>query len=477
MFTPWQAPQSEALIQLRGAEHVFVRLALSAHEQGGWVARGLMVDVLPKCWLDNPEISEDITGPWWKPAYLFVSERAIILYGFLSGSQVYDWFTEPEHRALADFDPRPGHGSHQVSFDLHNFQETVQEVRHPSYGGWFQVIRYPSTLYTFQPNPYQPSNYDPGPLIGWDSVVGEGKYYRDFRTAQAEMIFGVLDPRHLTNVDDFCAIRVVHAEGWIHEVHVLPDKVVVTVNGTGIRGSGIVVLDGPPEINTQERVIGHDITLPLPEHLPQYTRVVLIRGTGELDEAIFYSASVHYPVRSFPHVIVDREDVFGSQEQPKEAEPSPADSALGDAEPAEAAAPTIQIVPFEVVAGAPAYFQKVVYQINCTYKTDCFDACAVMMRRLLETLIIEAFERNGIHGNIKGKGGAYLPLSGLIGKALAQESWHLSRNTTQFLAKLKSVGDVSAHNPRVNMVRDDIGGIAFDTRVAVEELLYLAKLK
>lgn len=77
MFTPRQVPPSDVLVPLRRAERVFVRLALSHQEQGGWLARGLLVDVLPKRWLDNPEINENITGPWWKPAYLFVSERAI----------------------------------------------------------------------------------------------------------------------------------------------------------------------------------------------------------------------------------------------------------------------------------------------------------------------------------------------------------------------------------------------------------------
>jgi hypothetical protein len=436
--------------------------------------------VLPKRWLDNPQLSENITGPWWKPSYLFVSERAIFLRGFLSGSQVYQWFTSPEHRALGEFDPRPGQGSHQVWFDLPDLHDIVQEQRQPSYGGWFQVIRYPSTIYTFQPKP--PSQYqndDPGALIGWDSVVGDCKYYRDFRAAQAEVIFGVLDPLRVTNMDDLYAVRVIHGEGWIHEVHVLPDKAVVMVSGMNLLGSGFVVLDGPPELNTQERIMDSRVVLPLPELLPQATRVVLTRGSEELDETVFYRASPPYPARNTPQVFIERPDAFGYQGKPAEgeAESSPGDSAQEGTEPAGDSTPRGQIVPFEVVAGAPGYIQKVVTQINITYDTDCYDACAVMMRRLIETLIVAAFERNGINDSIKGKDGWYLGLGGLIGKVLSEGSWHLSRNTTQTLAKLKEAGDVSAHILRVNMVRDDIDRIAFGIRVAVEELLVAAKLK
>ncbi|WP_208543899.1 hypothetical protein [Paenibacillus protaetiae] len=37
------------------------------------------------------------------------------------------------------------------------------------------------------------------------------------------------------------------------------------------------------------------------------------------------------------------------------------------------------------------YIEKVVNQINGTYEQGWYDACAVMIRRVIETLIIEAF--------------------------------------------------------------------------------------
>src|SRR5258708_18434747 len=129
MFASRQVPQSDVLVQLHSAKRVFVRLALSHQEQGGWLARGLVVDILPQRWLDNPNISQNITGPWWKPTYLFDAERAIFFRGFLSGSQVYDWFTSPAGSALAGFDRWPGHGSHKDSFALPDLRDPGQEQR------------------------------------------------------------------------------------------------------------------------------------------------------------------------------------------------------------------------------------------------------------------------------------------------------------------------------------------------------------
>jgi hypothetical protein len=39
--------------------------------------------------------------------------------------------------------------------------------------------------------------------------------------------------------------------------------------------------------------------------------------------------------------------------------------------------------------------------MNGAYSAGWYDACAVMMRRLLETVIIEAFEQNGLDQKIK----------------------------------------------------------------------------
>src|SRR5262249_28225581 len=105
------------------------------------------------------------------------------------------------------------------------------------------------------------------------------------------------------------------------------------------------------------------------------------------------------------------------------------------------------------------------------------DACAVMMRRLVETLIIEVFEAHSIAGRIKVPSGDCLRLSALIDRTLTDTTWHLGRNAKQALRRLKDVGDQSAHSRRFNAVRADIDKLAHDMRVVVQEPLSLAKLK
>jgi hypothetical protein len=53
------------------------------------------------------------------------------------------------------------------------------------------------------------------------------------------------------------------------------------------------------------------------------------------------------------------------------------------------------ILPHSLVRGTRGYVERITYQVNGCYEYGWYDACAVMMRRLMETLIIEAFAPRG----------------------------------------------------------------------------------
>jgi hypothetical protein len=135
------------------------------------------------------------------------------------------------------------------------------------------------------------------------------------------------------------------------------------------------------------------------------------------------------------------------------------------------------ILPFAMVRGTRGYVERVVNQINGCYEKGWFDGCAVMMRRLIETLIIECFEHRKIDAKIKNPGGDFLYLGELIDRTLQEPAWNLGRNTKQGLPRLKNIGDQSAHNRRYNAHREDIEKVSTDFRVACEELLYISELK
>lgn len=147
--------------------------------------------------------------------------------------------------------------------------------------------------------------------------------------------------------------------------------------------------------------------------------------------------------------------------------------------PSEGTRPTSEhLLSFSHVRGTRGYIERVVNQINGCYEKGWFDGCAVMMRRLVETLIIECFEKFGIATKIKdARTGDFLYLRDLVDRLLQETSWNLGRTAKQALPKLKSVGDQSAHSRRYNANREDIDKLANDFRIVCQELLYLAGLK
>ncbi len=135
------------------------------------------------------------------------------------------------------------------------------------------------------------------------------------------------------------------------------------------------------------------------------------------------------------------------------------------------------VVDFLLVQNTRGYIEKTVHQINGCYEHGWYDACAVMLRKLIETLIIEAFENNGIQAKIKMTDGNYIALDELVTKTLDETSWSLGRNAKQALPKLKHLGNESAHSRRFNARRNDLEKLLPEIRTAVEELLYVANLK
>ena len=112
----------------------------------------------------------------------------------------------------------------------------------------------------------------------------------------------------------------------------------------------------------------------------------------------------------------------------------------------EASKPTESevVIPFALVEGTRQYIEQIVQQVNGCYVSGWYDACAVMTRRLVETLIIEAFEAHKIESKIKDSNGDYLYLKDLVVRALEESTWNLSRNVKKALPRLKDIGNQAA---------------------------------
>lgn len=131
-------------------------------------------------------------------------------------------------------------------------------------------------------------------------------------------------------------------------------------------------------------------------------------------------------------------------------------------------------IPGSLVSKCPEHIKEIIPQINGCYRNGWYDACAVLMRRLLETLIIECFESRGIDTKIKNGKGDFDVLAVLIQKTTKESSWNLGRNTKRSFPRIKQIGDLSAHNRRFIALKEDIDVLLTDFRIVFQELVFIS---
>lgn len=122
------------------------------------------------------------------------------------------------------------------------------------------------------------------------------------------------------------------------------------------------------------------------------------------------------------------------------------------------------------------YLETLVFQINGSYQFGFFDACMVLCRRLMETLLIEAFEQNGHSAAIKQQSN-HLQLSEIIGIARSGQYIKLGRGSADILEEVKSAGDTAAHNRTYITKPQDVDDLKLKLRRAISELMHLAKVE
>lgn len=135
--------------------------------------------------------------------------------------------------------------------------------------------------------------------------------------------------------------------------------------------------------------------------------------------------------------------------------------------------PSNDLFPKDILIDTRTYLEKIANQAISCYDLELFDACSVMLRKLTETLIIEAFERHGIEKKIKNQNGDFFYLSDLITKLLTEKNWSIGRNAKKGFAAIKALGDLCAHNRRFCAREEDIAKIKDDIRICIEELVHL----
>jgi hypothetical protein len=127
----------------------------------------------------------------------------------------------------------------------------------------------------------------------------------------------------------------------------------------------------------------------------------------------------------------------------------------------------LELIGFE--NGRP-YVKALVRQINGSHQFGFYDCCAVLMRRLAEVLIIDAYTKKGEDIKIRGADGNLQMMNGLINALKSGQTFRLSRNAPNYLETLKTLGDTAAHSRNYITKKKDIDDFSQKYRMLVEEL-------
>lgn len=131
---------------------------------------------------------------------------------------------------------------------------------------------------------------------------------------------------------------------------------------------------------------------------------------------------------------------------------------------------SVAFIPNDLIDDRHGVLKRVLWEINRCYDAACYNGCAAMIRRLVESLIVQGFEHHAIANRIK-RDGNYVDFSELIGKAVSETKLGLTRNTKRILPDLKFFGDLATHNRRALVRKDDLDRLHHAIRSAIEELV------
>jgi len=134
------------------------------------------------------------------------------------------------------------------------------------------------------------------------------------------------------------------------------------------------------------------------------------------------------------------------------------------------------VLPGDVVAGTRGYLEQLAHQINGAYDSGFFDACAVLCRRLMESLLIEVYVHRRRHHEIQ-QNGVFVSLDRLLAHIKGDRNIALGRTTPKTMDDVKHVGDTAAHDRTYITTQVDIDDVKARYRKMINELLVLAGIR
>jgi hypothetical protein len=136
-------------------------------------------------------------------------------------------------------------------------------------------------------------------------------------------------------------------------------------------------------------------------------------------------------------------------------------------------------LPEHIWKNTRGYIEEVCRELNGSFYHGYYNAAAVMLRRLLETLIIEAYEHLDRDVEIKDGGGNYLMLSDLAERVCGENGHkgiNLGRDSKKALKEARTLGNWSAHARRFLAHATDLMKCQIGMRLLAQELIQIAEL-
>ncbi len=130
----------------------------------------------------------------------------------------------------------------------------------------------------------------------------------------------------------------------------------------------------------------------------------------------------------------------------------------------------------EKFCGKRPFLDRLIKQINFCYGHNCYDACAVLMRRLFEVLLVLTYQNKGVEADIIKPDGSHKMLEGIVKDAVQNQSLGIPSRISKNFDDFREVGNNSAHSITYSAGKLDIDDIARNYRVALEDLYNRAGL-
>ena len=126
--------------------------------------------------------------------------------------------------------------------------------------------------------------------------------------------------------------------------------------------------------------------------------------------------------------------------------------------------------------GKRPFLTRLIQQINFTYGNNCYDACAVLMRRLFEVLLVLSYQNKGIEADITRPDGSHKMLESIVKDAAQNKVLGVPARISKNFDSFREVGNNSAHSITYTAGKLDIDNILRDYRVMMEDLYNRAGL-